>query len=114
LTGDIAAKLRQIIKQICAKEQVEIVKGSVSPDHVRLFLSLKPKTAMSDLLSQFKEKTSEALILAFDSLRERYIATDMWSEGFLCCTEGDVTDDDIKKYVSQPTTDFGDDAFTID
>ena len=38
LTGDVGYKVRDLIKQTCDMHEIEIKKGSVSPDHILLFL----------------------------------------------------------------------------
>lgn len=42
LIGDIGLRLREIIKQICNKNKIEILKGVISPDHIHLFLETPP------------------------------------------------------------------------
>jgi len=36
LRGEIALRLRELIREICASHDVQIVKGHVRPDHVHL------------------------------------------------------------------------------
>nr|MCR5562119.1 IS200/IS605 family transposase [Desulfovibrio sp.] len=40
LSGDIAQRARSLIRAICEKHQVEILKGHIAPDHIHLFVSL--------------------------------------------------------------------------
>ena len=47
LKGDIARRTRELIREICASEDVVIVKGNVSPDHVHLMLSMPPQVSPS-------------------------------------------------------------------
>jgi putative transposase len=50
LIGDVALRLREMIRRICAKESVQIIRGEVTSDHVHLFVSTLPKTSISKLV----------------------------------------------------------------
>lgn len=47
LTGEVANRVRALIREICAANFVEIVSGSMSPDHIHLLLSLPPNISLS-------------------------------------------------------------------
>ena len=47
LRGDVAVRLRDLIREICARNQIEILKGHVRPEHVHLLLSVPPNLGMS-------------------------------------------------------------------
>ena len=42
MVGIVAERVRELIRQICKENEVEIVKGHVSKDHVHLFVSVPP------------------------------------------------------------------------
>ena len=54
LRGELQLRVREIIRQICAENGVEILKGVVSSDHVHVFVSIPPKLAVSDLMRKIK------------------------------------------------------------
>jgi putative transposase len=70
LTGDVALKLRDIIRQICQNESVEILRGHVGTDHVHIFVSGPPRLAISKLLQQLKGKSSRMLMMTFPKLQK--------------------------------------------
>ena len=72
LVGDIALKTREIIRQICASLDVEIIRGHIAHDHVHLFVSLPPQVTISRLVQKLKGKSSHALQNIFPSLRRQY------------------------------------------
>ena len=43
LFGDVAVRVRDLIREICKVLDVEILKGHVSKDHVHLFVSMPPQ-----------------------------------------------------------------------
>lgn len=44
LVGDVAFKTRELIREICRSESVEIIKGHISKDHIHLFVSVPPQS----------------------------------------------------------------------
>jgi len=42
LLGDMATRLRDLIREICKSMDIEIIRGHVSKDHVHLFASAPP------------------------------------------------------------------------
>lgn len=58
LRGDIQLRCRELIIQICDAEDVRILKGVVSKDHVHMPIEYPPKTSLSDLVKRFKGRTS--------------------------------------------------------
>jgi putative transposase len=103
LTGDIAEKLRDLIREICVKHDVEIIRGLVSKDHVHLFVSAMPKLRLHKFIKLLKGSTSHKLMKAFPSLEKQYWGRQMRACGYLCCTNGNITDEMIKKYIeNQP------------
>ncbi|MDR3135348.1 MAG: IS200/IS605 family transposase [Deltaproteobacteria bacterium] len=62
LTEDIALKLLEIIRDICTSESITIMKGSISKDHVYLFLSMIPKNCVSNVVQRLKGNSSHKFL----------------------------------------------------
>ena len=62
LSGVIATRLRELIREICNAMDIEIIKGHVSKDHVHLFVSVPPYHSVSTVLKRVKGKTSRRLL----------------------------------------------------
>ncbi len=43
LRGEVGVRVRELIRQVCREEEVEILKGHISKDHVHLFVSTPPQ-----------------------------------------------------------------------
>ena len=50
LLGDVRLRVRDICRQVCRENEVDILRGVLSSDHVHMFLSVPPKLAISDLV----------------------------------------------------------------
>src|SRR5438876_5188923 len=45
LSGEVATRVRDLIRDICAQQEVNIMKGRVAKDHVHLFVSIPPQVS---------------------------------------------------------------------
>ncbi len=68
LQGEVATRVRDLIRDICGQHEVSIMKGHVSKDHVHLLISLPPQVTISRLMQWLKGRTAHHLLLEF---RER-------------------------------------------
>jgi len=115
LTGEVGTRVRDLIKEICGQQEVMIMKGHVSKDHVHLFVSIPPQVTISRLLQRLKGKSGYKLMQEFPHLRKRFWGGHLWARGYFVASSGNVTDEIIKQYIEsqgeQPSTD--EDSFSI-
>ena len=69
LRGEVAPRVRDLIRDICGQHEVRIIKGHVSKDHVHLFVSIPPQVTISRLMQWLKGKTAHHLLAEFLSPR---------------------------------------------
>jgi hypothetical protein len=50
LQGEVAKRVRDLVRDICGQHDVAIMKGHVSKDHVHLLISLPPQVTISRLM----------------------------------------------------------------
>ena len=113
--GNVATRLRDLIREICKSMDVQILKGHVSKDHVHLFVSAPPYISVSKMMQLIKGKTSRKLLSENRVLMEQFWDRNMWARGYFIATYGNVTDDVIAKYIELHDTEgrARDDDFTI-
>jgi putative transposase len=83
LKGDIQIRRRELIIRICDAEDVRILKGFVSKDHVHMLIDYQPKTSLSDLVKRLKGRMSLIVQQEFTQLQKWYwaIGYGAWSTG---------------------------------
>jgi putative transposase len=113
LVNEVAEVVREQIREICASEGVSILRGCVGMDHIHLLVSYSPKLVMSKLVQKLKGRTSQKLMMTFQSLQKQYLGQYMWARGYFCRSSGEVTDDILKSYIDGPGDDDSDDTFSI-
>ena len=99
LTGDVALKVRELIRQTCTAFDIDIITGVVSKDHVHLLLSSPPNMAPSEIMRRIKGRTSSKLFELFPHLKKRYWGRHFWVRGYFCASSGNITDEMIEQYL---------------
>ena len=99
MSGEVGLRVREVIRQVCRAEEVDILKGHVSKDHVHLFVSIPPQVTISRLVQRVKGKSSYTLLNEYSHLRKAFWGRHLWARGYFCCSSGDVTDEVIAQYI---------------
>lgn len=99
LHGQVALRLRELIRQTCATMEVYIISGHVSVDHVHLLVSVPPNVAVSELVQRLKGRSSRRLLEEFGELSRQFWGRHLWARGYFAVTTGNVTDEIIKQYI---------------
>ena len=96
LRGEVAERVRAIVREECRKSGVDILQGHISPDHVHVMISLPPHVTISRLIQRMKGKSSYRLLAEFPQMRKRFWGRHVWARGYFCGSSGNVTDEVIK------------------
>ena len=115
LTGEVAVRVREIVRQIAAEHELEIISGKVALDHVHVFLSYRPTQKVSQIMQWLKGTSSRLLLQEFSHLRKKFWGRHLWARGYFAKSSGNVTDAVIEEYIrlQQGIERASDDDFTI-
>ena len=96
LKGNLALRLRQIIREICKERWLEIVSGNVRANHVHLLVSCPSDMAPSKIVQYLKGKSSYRLQR---ELQKRYWGQHLWARGYFCASVGAINEETIRQYI---------------
>jgi putative transposase len=99
LEGDVQFRCRDLLVQICNSEDVKILKGVVSKDHVHMHIEYPPKISVSDIVKRMKGRTSRILQMEFPHLKKRYWGKHFWAIGYGVWSTGVITDEMVQEYL---------------
>jgi putative transposase len=99
LEGDIKIRCRTILIQICEAEDVQILKGVVSKDHIHMHIEYRPSQDISSIVKLMKGRSSRKLQMEFSELKKRYWGRHFWAIGFGCWSTGNITDEMVNEYL---------------
>ena len=99
LKGDVQKRCRDLIVQICDAEDIRILKGVVSKDHVHMHIEYPPNMSVSDIVKKLKGRTSRKLQMEYKELSKRYWGKHFWAIGYGVWSTGNVTQDMVDEYL---------------
>ena len=98
LVGAIAERLQQIICELVIENRWKIIAMEIMPDHVHLFLNVKPTDDPSSIMRKIKGRASHHLRKEFPELLK--IPT-LWTPSYFVSTSGNICTETVKKYIEQ-------------
>ena len=101
LTGQVAIRVRDILRQIAAEHELEIISGKVSCDHVHLLISYRPNQDISDIVKNLKGISSRILLQEFGYLRKQFWGMHFWARGYFAVSTGTITDEMVNEYIDE-------------
>ena len=91
--------IQQIIKDLCKWKGVEIIEGSMMPDHVHLLVSIPPKISVSSFMGYLKGKSAMMIFERHANLKYKYGNRHFWCRGYFVDTVG-RNKEVIKRYIA--------------
>ena len=115
LTGDIQARCRELLIQICDSEDVRILSGVVSKDHIHMHIEYPPSLSISELVNRLKGRSSRLLQREYNALKKRYWGKHLWAIGYGAWSTGNITEEIVQEYLKRHKSSTNDsDNFKLD
>ena len=99
MVGSIAKRLQEILRQICSQNEVQILAGHISKDHVHMLVSVPPHLSSSKLVQYMKGSSSHKLQKEYKELNKQYWGRHLWARGYFVASTGNITDEIIAEYI---------------
>jgi putative transposase len=113
LTGEVAKRVRELVREICAANYIEIISGSLSPDHVHILASIPPNISLSKVMQYVKGKSSRKIMMEFEHLRKKYWGQHIWARGYFAVTVGNLNEQEVQEYIESQELHHQQDNFSI-
>ena len=97
LTGKVADRLKDIIRDVINERCAELIELEVLPDHVHLLVEVDPQFGIHRLVKQMKGRSSRLLRQEFSVCRTRLPS--LWTHAYFCSTVGGAPLAVIKQYI---------------
>ncbi|OPY64132.1 MAG: Transposase IS200 like protein [Pelotomaculum sp. PtaU1.Bin065] len=116
LSGAKAERARDLIRAVCKSNEVEIIAGHVSKDHVHLLVSVPPHLSVSKLVQYIKGYSSRKLLMEYKELNKQFWGKHLWARGYFAASSGNVTDEVIIEYIKNQDIEENqrNDSFTLE
>src|SRR3972149_4169190 len=101
LTGEVAIRVRDVLRQIALEHDLQIISGKVGKDHIHVFLSYRPYQDISTIVQWLKGISSRVLLQEFAHLRKQFWGKHLWARGYFVVSSGTITDEMIQEYIAE-------------
>lgn len=101
LTDDIIDELKQRTKRISEGFGITIINQECDKDHTHILFSAKPSSNLIKFINSLKGSTSKAIRNRFPEVKKYLWKNVLWSSSYCLITTGQVTLDQLKKYVEE-------------
>ena len=97
----IEERFKELVTEVCQKNNIEILAMECHIDHVHMFLSVYPQQTIPNIMKLIKGATSHKLREEFVELRNM---PTLWTRSYFVSTAGNVSSETIKWYVNTQKT----------
>ena len=101
LTGQVALRARDVIRQVAVEHEIDIITGKIASDHVHLFITYRPTPNISKIVQWLKGISSRLLLSEFPHLKRQFWGRHFWARGYLAVSSGDITDELVEQYIDE-------------
>ena len=105
LTGNIAKRLSELLRETAKSNEIEILNESIQPDHVHLFVSAPPRLSPAKIVNIFKGFTGRRLRQEFIFLLKHHRER-LWTRTYYVGTAGSVSAETIQNYIQEQEGNF--------
>lgn len=99
LSEEVSDALKEQIDRIAEKKDINILNKETAGDHIHILFRARPTTNLAKVINSIKGATSRTLRKKFPELKKK--ASSLWSPAYFLATTGEVTLNQLKKYVEE-------------
>lgn len=100
ITQNIERRLLEIIEQIAAYEEFQILECNTDKDHIHILVNCSPHHYIPNIIQKLKGVSSKLLMQEFNKeLREKLYGGHIWNPSYFIATVSENTEQQIKQYI---------------
>jgi len=99
LSIPVAERLKAINISVAKAYDIDIIEQETAGDHIHILFAGKPQVQLSKFVNSLKSVSARLLFKEFPELRSQLHSNHLWSPSYFLASTGQVTLDDLKKYV---------------
>lgn len=97
LAGEVETRLKEIVHDVAAETDVDVIEMEVMPDHLHLLVEVDPQFGIHRFVKRVKGVSSRLLRSEFPSLRTRLPT--LWTNSYFVSTVGGAPLTAVKQYI---------------
>jgi len=96
---EIRKEVGEILRTLCEYKNVELVEGSISADHVHIYVKIPPKLSVSEFMGYLKGKSALMVFDRFPQMKQGS-GRHLWARGYYVSTVG-INKEVIREYIKK-------------
>ncbi len=101
LIPGVEDRFKELVRDVCIQNDIEILAMECHKDHVHLFVSVLPQLSIPEIMRIIKGRTSRILR---DEFQELSRMPNLWTRSYFVSTAGNVSSETIQWYVETQKT----------
>ncbi|MEZ3495024.1 MAG: IS200/IS605 family transposase [Lachnospiraceae bacterium] len=102
LVNEVETRLKELVKQICEENHIDLLEMELMPDHIHLMLEVDPQFGIHKAVKTIKGKTSRILRQEFPHLKTKLPT--LWTNSYFVSAVGGAPLDAVKQYIASQKT----------
>ena len=93
--------MKELILTVAARNDIQVEKLEVMPEHVHAMISFKPSKSISDVVKALKGSTGYMYLRDHPDIREKKCwGGHLWSSSYYIGTVGNMSKDTVERYIN--------------
>ncbi len=101
LTGIVATRLREILRNIADQHRWRVLAVEIQPDHLHLFLSVPPTIAVAEAVRRLKGASARHLRARCPHLQRVCPRGHLWAPSYYGGSAGNVSAQTVRRYIER-------------
>ena len=101
MEASLQKRCEGLLKEIAANHGFRVHELQVAPDHVHIFLGIKPTQSVSEAIRLLKCNSARVLFEEFPELSKRFWSGHLWSDGKFYRSIGQVTAETMQHHTAR-------------
>lgn len=89
-------RFKELIFQICEKNNITVLALECHIDHCHLFVNVPPSISPADVMRIIKPNTARVIMKEFKEFEKSHT---LWTRSYFVSTAGEVSNDTIQRYI---------------
>lgn len=102
LIDGVDIRLKELVIQVCEKENIDLFEMEVMPDHVHLLLEVDPQYGINRAVKQINGVTSHVLRIEFPWIKSK--VPTLWTNSYFVSTLGGAPLSAVRQYIESQKT----------
>lgn len=100
IDDSISAKLQEMFDRIGEKYGISSLEWNYDSDHIHVLIRSEPKSNFSTFINSYKSASSRIIKKEFPHIKNMLWKEYFWSRSFCLATVGDVSLDEMTRYIA--------------